>query len=44
MTLVVEDGLQVDLGADKLLGDLKKLFAHKGYPRKDIFPWRAPVK
>ncbi|CAG1065453.1 Cyclic di-AMP synthase CdaA [uncultured bacterium] len=37
ITLVVEDGLFADIGADRLASDLKQLFAYKGYPRKDIF-------
>jgi diadenylate cyclase len=37
ITLVVEDGLFVDIGVDRLASDLKQLFAYKGYPRKDIF-------
>ncbi|MBI5643055.1 MAG: TIGR00159 family protein [Deltaproteobacteria bacterium] len=41
ITMVVEDGLFVDLGQDKLLTDLKKLFAHKSYQRKTILPWKA---
>lgn len=44
ITLVVEDGLYVDLGAEKLLADLKKLFAYKGYTRKAIFQWKAAGK
>ncbi len=41
ITLVVEDGLYVGLDTEKLLSDLKNLFAYKGYPRKAIFPWKA---
>ncbi|OGP21205.1 MAG: TIGR00159 family protein [Deltaproteobacteria bacterium GWA2_55_10] len=44
MTLVFEDGIYPDLAADKLLSDLKQLFAFKGYPKKAMFPWRAPSK
>ncbi len=40
-TLVVEDGLYVGLDNERLLSDLKKLFAYKGYPRKAIFPWKV---
>ncbi len=41
ITLVVEDGLYVGLDTEKLLDDLKKLFAYKGYPRKVVLPWKA---
>jgi len=44
MTLVFEDGIYPDLAADKLLSDLKQLFAFKGYPKKAMYPWRAPSK
>jgi len=44
VTLVFEDGIYPDLAADKLLSDLKQLFAFKGYPKKAMFPWRAPSK
>ena len=44
MTLVFEDGIYPDLAADKLLSDLKQLFAFKGYPKKAMYPWRAPAK
>jgi len=40
VTLVVEDALYVDLGPDRLLNDLKKLFTGKGYRKKSIIPWR----
>lgn len=41
ITLVVEDGLFVDIGQERLAEDLKHLFAFKGYSRKDIFPRRT---
>lgn len=41
ITLVVEDGLYVGIGPERLLTDLKALFEYKGYPRKSIFKWKA---
>ncbi|MFQ5735323.1 MAG: diadenylate cyclase CdaA [Thermodesulfobacteriota bacterium] len=41
ITLVVEDGLYVGLDTERLLNDLRKLFAYKGYPRKAVFPRKA---
>lgn len=44
VTLAVEDGLFVDLGAEKLLEDLKKLFAGGFADSEAIFPWRPRAK
>lgn len=44
ITLVFEDGIYPDLGADRLLSDLKQLFAFKGYPKKAMVPWRGGAR
>lgn len=41
ITLVVEDGLYAGITPEKLLADVKTLFAYKGYSRKSIFSWKA---
>lgn len=44
VTLAVEDGLFVGLGAEKLLDDLRKLFAAGFAGSEAIFPWRTGAK
>lgn len=41
ITLVVEDGLYSGIDTERLLADLKKLFAYKGYSGKGLFPRKA---
>jgi len=41
ITLAVEDGLSVNVSAEKLSAELKQLFAFREYSRKDIFERRG---
>ncbi|MBI5586830.1 MAG: TIGR00159 family protein [Deltaproteobacteria bacterium] len=41
ITLVVEDGLYIGISPERLVEDMRALFAYKGYPRKSVFSWKA---